>query len=40
MYGVEEKLSRAVKNIYKGSEARVKIRRKKGEWFPVNVGLK
>ena len=39
VYGVGEKLLKAVQSFYVHSRARVRVGNDVSEWFPVNVGL-
>ena len=40
MYGVNEKLVKAMQSFYSGSKACVRVGRKESEWFDVKVGLR
>ena len=39
-YGVDGRLLKAVKNLYVGSKAYVRVGNELSEWFPVRVGLR
>ena len=40
LYGIDSRLLRAVKSLYVGSKASVRVGNEMSEWFPVRVGLR